>query len=81
MKEYFKSLWSPRLIAIFGLIGMMSLVMIFYTSNIWFYVYNVFFWFVIDYTLGVGRIENSTIKKIAGSLFIVLTIFLLIWFK
>lgn len=77
MKDYIKSLWHPRLIVILFFILVISVLLSYVTENPLFYLANIIYWFMIDYTFGIGRREENWIKNVVGILInVVITIVL-----
>ena len=79
--KYLKSLRSPRIIVILILITLTGLLLPAISVSWWAYVYNFFFWFGIDYSMGLGREEDSHWRNLFGVLICGVTIFLLTLLK
>lgn len=72
MKNYFLSLIPYRWILILILIICFSVLLLCTTLQWYYHVGNVFTWFLIDNTLGIGRKEENPYKNMIGLIYLLI---------
>ena len=72
MKKYILSLIPYRWILIFIFIICVSVLLLCTTLQWYYHVGNIFTWFFIDYTLGIGRKEENPYKNMIGLTYILI---------